>query len=110
VRPSLAVPVPVRALPIIEVGPATAESPGHVRALPPCSSAGCRSHLEYPGPTDASDLARRTGQPVDVFVESLLRRFAEADVRVEGGVPVFPPRPDAPTLTVADVNRLADGE
>lgn len=56
-----------------------------------------------------SDLAGQTGQPVDEFVAALLRRIAEADVRVERGVPVFPRRPDAPTLTVEDVDRLADG-
>ena len=57
-----------------------------------------------------ADLASQTGQPVDAFVESLLRRFAEVDVRFERGVPVFPRRPGAPTLTVEDVNRLADGD
>jgi hypothetical protein len=56
-----------------------------------------------------SDLAGQTGQPVDEFVAALLRRIAEADVRMERGVPVFPRRPDAPTLTVEDVDRLADG-
>jgi hypothetical protein len=39
----------------------------------------------------------------------LLRRLAEADVRFDRGVPVFPPRPGAPVLTVEDVDRLADG-
>ena len=57
-----------------------------------------------------SDLASKTGQRVDEFVEALLRRVAEADVRFERGVPVFPRRPGAPTLTVADVDRLADGQ
>lgn len=57
-----------------------------------------------------SDLASKTGQHVDEFVEALLRRVAEADVRFERGVPVFPRRPGAPTLTVADVDRLADGQ
>lgn len=57
-----------------------------------------------------ADLAKQMGQPVDAFVESLLRRFAETDVRFERGVPVFPRRPGAPTLTVEDVNRLADGQ
>jgi hypothetical protein len=56
-----------------------------------------------------SDLANRTGQRVDEFVAALLRRIAEADVRFERGVPVFPRRPGAPTLTVEDVDRLADG-
>jgi hypothetical protein len=56
-----------------------------------------------------SDLARQTGQPVDVFAATLLRRIAEADVRLERGVPVFQRRPGAPVLTVGDVDRLADG-
>lgn len=54
-----------------------------------------------------SDLASQTGQRVDEFVEALLRRVAEADVRFERGVPVFPRRPGAPTLTAEDVDRLA---
>lgn len=57
-----------------------------------------------------ADLAGQTGQPVDAFVEALLRRIAEADVRFERGVPVFPRRPGAPTLTVEEVDRLADGQ
>ena len=56
-----------------------------------------------------ADLARRTGQHVDEFVEALLRRIADADVRFERGVPVFPRRPGTPTLSVDDVDRLADG-
>lgn len=54
-------------------------------------------------------LAGQAGQQVDEFVEALLRRVADADVRFERGVPVFRPRPGAPTLTVEDVDRLADG-
>ena len=54
-----------------------------------------------------ADLAGKTGQPVDEFVEALLRRIAGADVNFERGVPVFPRRRGAPTLTVADVDRLA---
>jgi hypothetical protein len=54
-------------------------------------------------------LARQTGQSVDVFVEALLRRIADADVRFDRGVPVFPRRPNAPPLSTEDVNRLADG-
>ena len=57
-----------------------------------------------------ADLAGQSGQPLDAFVESLLRRFAEADVRFERGIPVFPRRPAAPTLTVDDVDRLAEGK
>jgi hypothetical protein len=56
-----------------------------------------------------ADLASQAGQQVDEFVEALLRRVADADVRFERGVPVFRPRPGAPTLTVEDVDRLAGG-
>lgn len=57
-----------------------------------------------------SALAGQTGQRVDEFVEALLRRIVQADVHFEHGVPVFPRRPGAPTLTVEDVDRLADGQ
>jgi hypothetical protein len=56
-----------------------------------------------------TDLARQAGQEVDEFVAAVLRRLADADVRFERGVPVFPPRPGAPTLSVEDVDRLAQG-
>ena len=56
-----------------------------------------------------ANLASQTGQQVDEFVEALLRRVAEADVRFDRGVPVFHPRPGAPALTVEDVDRLVDG-
>lgn len=56
-----------------------------------------------------AELARQAGQDVDEFVEALLRRVADANVRFERGVPVFPRRAGAPTLTVEDVDRLANG-
>lgn len=56
-----------------------------------------------------ADLAGQAGQEVDEFVEALLRRVAEADVRFERGVPVFPRRPGAPILKAEDVDRLVDG-
>ena len=56
-----------------------------------------------------ADLASQSGQRVDEFVETLLRRIANADIRFERGIPVFPRRPGAPTLSVEDVDRLADG-
>ena len=56
-----------------------------------------------------AELAHQAGQNVDQFAEALLRRIADADIRLERGVPVFPRRPGAPTLTVDDVDRLADG-
>lgn len=55
------------------------------------------------------DLAGQTGQRVDEFVEVLLRRIADADVRFERGVPVFPRRRGAPTLSIDDIERLAGG-
>jgi hypothetical protein len=57
-----------------------------------------------------ADLARQTGQGVDEFVEALLRRIAGSDVRFERGVPVFPRRPGAPSLSIEDVERLAHGK
>jgi hypothetical protein len=57
-----------------------------------------------------ADLAGQTGQQVDEFVEALLRRIADADVRFERGVPVLPRRPGAPTVTVEDVDRILDGD
>jgi hypothetical protein len=56
------------------------------------------------------DLASQTGQKVDDFVEALLRRIAEADVRFDRGVPVFRPRLGAPILTVKNVDRLEQGD
>ena len=56
-----------------------------------------------------ADLASQSGQRVDEFVEALLRRIANADIRFDRGVPVFPRRPGAPTLSVKDVDHLADG-
>ena len=56
-----------------------------------------------------AELAGQAGQDVDQFAEALLRRVADADIRLEGGIPVFPRRSGAPTLTVDDVDRLADG-
>ena len=52
-----------------------------------------------------TNLATQTGQKVDDFVEALLRRVAEADIRFDRGVPVFRARPGAPVLTVEDVDR-----
>ncbi|MEA2337486.1 MAG: hypothetical protein QOE82_1493 [Thermoanaerobaculia bacterium] len=57
-----------------------------------------------------SELAGQTGQSVDDFVETLLRRIADADIHFEGGIPVFPPRTGAPVLTNEDVDRLTNGD
>ena len=53
-----------------------------------------------------SGLAAQAGQKVDDFVEALLQRVAESDVRFDRGVPVFRPRSGAPILTVEDVDRI----
>lgn len=57
-----------------------------------------------------TDLAAKVGQPVDDFAAALLRRVTDADTRFDRGVPVFPPRPGAPVLTVEEVDRLAFGD
>lgn len=57
-----------------------------------------------------TELADQAGQRVDDFAAALLRRVADADIRFERGVPVFPPRTGAPVLTVEDVDRLAYGD
>ncbi|MEA2413890.1 MAG: hypothetical protein QOI58_547, partial [Thermoanaerobaculia bacterium] len=57
-----------------------------------------------------TDLANRAGQGVDEFVEAFLRRVADADIRFDRGVPMFPPCPSAPVLTVEEVDRLAYGD
>lgn len=57
-----------------------------------------------------TDLANQMGQGVDDFVEALLRRVADVDIRFDRRVPVFPPRPGAPRLSVEDVDRLANGD
>jgi antitoxin component of RelBE/YafQ-DinJ toxin-antitoxin module len=57
-----------------------------------------------------TEFANQTGQSVDEFVEALLRRIADADIHFDRGVPAFPPRQDAPVLTVEDVDRLANGD
>jgi len=51
-------------------------------------------------------MAAQTGQSADEFVTALLRRLVGYDVHFEHGVPVFPRRPGAPTVTVEDVNRI----
>jgi Ribbon-helix-helix protein, copG family len=56
-----------------------------------------------------AELARHAGLDVDEFVEALLRRLADSNVRFERGVPALPRRAGAPTLTVQDVDRLANG-
>ena len=56
-----------------------------------------------------ANLARQASQQVDELVEALLRRLADADVRFERGVPVFPARPGAGTLSVEEVDPIADG-
>jgi hypothetical protein len=56
-----------------------------------------------------AELASQSGQRVDEFVEALLRRIANADIRFDRGIPALPRRPGAPSLSVEDVDRLVDG-
>jgi len=57
-----------------------------------------------------TDLANQAGQGIDEFVEAFLRRVADADIRFDRGVPMFPPRLGAPVLTLEEVDRLANGD
>ena len=52
---------------------------------------------------------RATVAPAQLSTAIVIARIANADVRFDRGVPVFPRRPGAPTLSVEDVDRLADG-
>jgi hypothetical protein len=55
-------------------------------------------------------LAAAADQPVNEFIERVLRGLAEADVDLDQGLPVLRMPPDAPTLTSADVDRLLHGD
>jgi Ribbon-helix-helix protein, copG family len=54
-------------------------------------------------------LAAAADQPVEEFIERVLRGLAEADVDLEQGLPVFRMPADAPRLTSAEVDRLLNG-
>ena len=51
-------------------------------------------------------LAAEAGQPIDAFVERVLRGLVDADIELRDGIPVFRMPPDAPVLTSEDVTRL----
>ena len=55
-------------------------------------------------------LAAAAQQPVEKFIEGLLRGLAEADVDLEQGLPVFRMPADAPRLTTTEVDRLLNGD
>lgn len=55
-------------------------------------------------------LAAAADQPVEAFIERVLRGLAEADVDLDQGLPVFRMPHDAPKLTTADVDRLLNGD
>ena len=55
-------------------------------------------------------LANEAGQTVDQFVEQLLRGLVDGDVHIEDGLPIFRMPPNAPRLTVEDVDRLLHGD
>lgn len=55
-------------------------------------------------------LAAEAGQTVEEFVEQLLRGLVDGDVHIEDGLPIFRMPPDAPPLTVEEVDRLLHGD
>jgi hypothetical protein len=55
-------------------------------------------------------LAAAAEQPVEEFIERVLRGLAEADVDLDQGLPVFRMPRDAPKLTSAEVDRLLNGD
>lgn len=54
-------------------------------------------------------LAAAADQPVNEFIERVLRGLAEAGVDLDQGLPVFRMPPNTPVLTAAEVDRLANG-
>jgi ribbon-helix-helix CopG family protein len=55
-------------------------------------------------------LAAAAEQPVEAFIERLLRGLADADVDFEQGLPVFRMPAEAPPLTTTEVDRLLNGD
>lgn len=55
-------------------------------------------------------LAAAAEQPVEVFIERLLRGLADADVDFDQGLPVLRMPVDAARLTTTDVDRLLNDE
>ena len=55
-------------------------------------------------------LAAAADQPLEEFIERILRGLTEADVDLDHGLPVFRMPPGAPVLTTADVDRLLNGD
>lgn len=55
-------------------------------------------------------LAAAAEQPVEAFIERLLRGLADADVDFEQGLPVFRMPAKAPPLTTREVDRLLNGD
>lgn len=55
-------------------------------------------------------LAAAAEQPVEAFIERLLRGLADADVDFEQRLPVLRMPADAPPLTATDVDRLLNGD
>ena len=54
-------------------------------------------------------LAAAAEQPVEAFIERLLRGLADADVDFEQGLPVLRMPADAPRLTATEVDQLLNG-
>jgi hypothetical protein len=51
---------------------------------------------------------RTTGQVLSELARKALAPAPHARARMRNGVPLLPSRPDAPIMTMADVNRLRD--
>lgn len=54
-------------------------------------------------------LAAAAEQPVEAFIERLLRGLADADVDFQQGLPVFRMPAEAPPLTATEVDQLLNG-
>jgi hypothetical protein len=55
-------------------------------------------------------LAAAANQPVEAFIEQLLRGLADADMGFEHGLPVFRGLAGTPTLRSTQVDRLLNGD
>jgi hypothetical protein len=55
-------------------------------------------------------LAAAANQPVEAFIERLLRGLADADMEFEHGLPVFRGLAGAPPLRSTRVDRLLNGD
>jgi hypothetical protein len=58
---------------------------------------------------ELGELTKKTaGQILSALARRALAPAPQSKMRVRNGVPLLPSRPDAPIMTMADVNRLRD--